>query len=443
MASIVMLYGIILLILIMKERDNVVIRASSSFFNCLTIFGCLLSISSIYFFTFEPNQDDTLCLAAQYFFRFSFWLAFGPISLKTYRLSKAVNDPSLRGNVITDLRLFVYLLITITFSISYVSIWNWLEPIHRRTVTNQDGTEQWHTCDTSTAWSVILNLLEVAVQLGTGFLAWKVRKVKVQVKESIHIISVIGSSVMVFLTITLLLLIVPESPNTFFTSFVLKNVMIPFIVLTGLFVPKLYMLYRRKYLNLPPPGTITRVASSPYVEDIEDDWEDDFDHRNSGKEILYDSEGNELFSDPPPQKARFQTQKMTVFKTRPASSNSLPSMPSLSNSPTAATTTTTTASSFSASEENKEFRIMYSPTSGHLSAPPSRIQAEALRLQEEKEQDNELDKFSPSNPLLSQAKSNVSNSRSKSQPTREKERKKRDALYVSFAGDVDQFLQEY
>ncbi len=226
---------------IIKFRNFIEIRRSSSLFLIIMLFGIILSFASV--ITFIGKPSDFICIIKPYIFVLAFGLTFYSLLLKTFRIKVIFDKANIK---VKDSNLVFYLCILLGVELILVTIWSIFAGMESKIKIVNDEMHYYTCRNTKPIGSFIQSFLIVinGIALMYGcYLAYKVKNVYSEYNES----KVIGLSIYgIFICMIILMCVASIKSIDYLTLFIIESLMIILsanIILVFMFTPKLWKLH--------------------------------------------------------------------------------------------------------------------------------------------------------------------------------------------------------
>jgi hypothetical protein len=264
--SIVMFYGLVILMLLILYRQDPVVRSASPLFCYIIIIGSLILLSTIYVWPLQ--ETDFTCMAKVWTLLLGFTLQNAAQTVKTYRLMKIFYQERLKKVKITNSMLGIVLGATTLFVTIYILFWQLLNPLKASLVVVDPIRPKYnyYTCDNNTntifAWvipAVIIALLPLMINC---ILAFKLRNIHSEFNETTHI----GASIFVSLFISLIIFSLVATTSSRDFSYAVRSsglIILSCTTMTLLFIPKLMNIWSDENVQQASDGTMTHSNPPP------------------------------------------------------------------------------------------------------------------------------------------------------------------------------------
>ncbi|XP_020897182.1 gamma-aminobutyric acid type B receptor subunit 1 isoform X3 [Exaiptasia diaphana] len=185
-----------------KHRQIRFIKMSSPNLNNVIILGCIVNYISVVTFGLDGGLVNTgydvICASRAWVLSLGFSLAYGAMFSKTWRVHTIFTNRKLKGKIVKDHHLFAVVFALVLIDVSYLTIWQVLDPLRRSLYITKRDTQnldmevisQIEYCESVATykWLGILFAYKGLLLLFGAFLAWETRKVTITaLNDSKHI----------------------------------------------------------------------------------------------------------------------------------------------------------------------------------------------------------------------------------------------------------------
>ncbi|KJE90139.1 hypothetical protein, variant [Capsaspora owczarzaki ATCC 30864] len=235
--------AILLVIFVIRKREEPIVKAASPKFCLIVIFGCMLEFALIP--TLVPDLTPALCVTHIWIGHLGFAVAFGALFAKTHRIAAIFNNKNLarklRGT--SDSFLMSRIAIVVSAVSLYLLVWSVVDkPDVVGTTEVGETISVYYMCKSSNdSWSVGLYALEAVGLLYGCWLAWQVRNAPSRFRESKFIVMAVWNILVVSIIILPLnYALNTDNPDTQFMFTALGILLATFGTLGLIFIPKMY-----------------------------------------------------------------------------------------------------------------------------------------------------------------------------------------------------------
>ncbi|XP_014677535.1 PREDICTED: probable G-protein coupled receptor CG31760 [Priapulus caudatus] len=243
-----------------------IIKAASPLFCYLIAIGALLMCGDVILLFFKPS--DALCMTAPWFHHFGFFLMYGSLLLRTWRVSQIFKVKSAKQLKLGDKDLGKRLIPICTVAVGYLLAWTLGSPSYAITIKNQDDLKIYYC--SHDWWQYAATLGQCTFLLWGVYLCYSVRKAPSSFNESKFISWAIYNTIFMnnFIVIIRVVILGSVGPDLLYMLHVIQLQVPATITLLLIFAPKVYMIHSAEEPSNAPGASVTgyrtnRVAPAP------------------------------------------------------------------------------------------------------------------------------------------------------------------------------------
>ncbi|XP_061195604.1 probable G-protein coupled receptor CG31760 [Saccostrea echinata] len=250
MKVIILVLTIIIIILILlvsalvyRLRENKVMKSGSPIFLLLMCTGGALMCLQM--FVLFPDANDILCMILPWLYHLGFFLMYGALLLKTWRISVIFRRGQLKKVHMTDKTLLRHMAVILAAVFGYLVAWTAANDETSKVVKTSSGlkfvmcTENW--------WSYSAYGMEILMLLFGVYLCFTVHKAPASFNESKHISWSIYNAIIVSTFILIVNYFTAESvgPDLIYAMVFLNCQVVVTTTIAMIFLPKFYAVHMK------------------------------------------------------------------------------------------------------------------------------------------------------------------------------------------------------
>lgn len=234
--------------LVIKYRDEQILKYSQVNFLCIILSGAILLSFSLFFIIADPTPF--ICGFYVWLGHLGYSLMLGTLYVKTWRVDKIFNNKQLKTLRISDKMMYIRLGVLCVSSLIALIIMTAVDPFH--VVYSSGGTTTkgiityvtyYKECSQPSTWILSLLLAVQIIILGLGaLLAYKTRNVADAFREAKSIFLAIYCVILVGLIAIFLIYGIALNPNAYMAVLVVAISLCTFVVVSVLMIPKFYVI---------------------------------------------------------------------------------------------------------------------------------------------------------------------------------------------------------